>query len=94
MNNYNPFRMALGKDGNVSLTRVAACTAHALFAVTVAWLTYKNQDFNLEMWSLYISIAVLHASSDKIIGMVSTFKNKKLDLESPITQPSDLPNAK
>jgi hypothetical protein len=79
--NYNPFRMCLGKDGNLSLTRTAACTAHFLFAVTVAWITYRKDEFLLEMWTLYISVAVLHASYDKTAALVANFKNKKLETE-------------
>ena len=79
--NYNPFRMCLGKDGNMSLTRTAACTAHFLIAVAVVWITYRKGEFLLDMWTLYISVAVLHASYDKTAALVANFKDKKLSVE-------------
>ena len=82
MNNYNPLRMCLGKDGNMSLTRTFAFIAHLMFACTVAYLTLTRKDFLFEMWTLYITITVLHASTDKTMMLISNFKNKKLDVES------------
>ena len=66
------------KDGSMSLTKLAAATFHANLAFWVAWTTYKD-GFDIAIWGLYGSFAVLHATYDKTTAMVNAFKNKKLD---------------
>jgi hypothetical protein len=65
------------KDGSLSLTKLAAATAHLLFALTVAWVTYVKQDFIAEMWMLYIGAAIAHASYDKTMATVKDFKDRQ-----------------
>jgi hypothetical protein len=86
--NYNPLRMCLGKDGNMSLTRTAACCAHFLFFVTVAGITWITKTFNEAMWAMYIGVAVVHAAYDKTAAQVKDFKEKKLELPQ---QPASTP---
>lgn len=61
------------------MTKLAAATGHFLFAATVAWITYIDRVFHLEMWSLYIGTAVAHATYDKTLAAVMAFKGRKLD---------------
>jgi len=69
------------KDGSLSLTKLAACTFHANLAGWVAWATHKD-GFNIEIWLLYGSFAVGHATYDKTLAMVNAYKNKKLDKDA------------
>ena len=68
------------KDGSMSLTKVAASTAHLNLAVAFAWLTYQS-GFVWEMWALYGSFALGHATFDKTMAITNAFKLKKLEGE-------------
>ena len=78
----SPLDLIRSRDGSMSLTKLAAATGHLLFAVAVTWLTYIKQDFNLEMWGLYIGVAICHATYDKTLAAVVALKNKRLDAQS------------
>lgn len=66
------------KDGSLSLTKLAASTAHLNLAVAFGWVTYSS-GFVPEMWMIYGAFSVGHATADKTMAMVSNFKNKQLD---------------
>lgn len=72
----SPLDLIRSRDGSMSLTKLAASTAHFSMAFFVAWLTWKNQRFDMDMWSLYAGIAILHATFDKTAAMVKDFKDK------------------
>ena len=65
------------KDGSISLTRVAACTAHLLAA---AFFIYYNlaQPFNEVLWLTYLGFATGHAVWDKTSAMIKDSKDKKI----------------
>jgi hypothetical protein len=70
------------KDGSLSLTKLAASTAHLNLAVAFAWITY-TRGFVGELWMVYGAFAVGHATADKVMATVSAFKNKQLDGKTP-----------
>jgi len=66
------------KDGSLSLTKLAAATAHLNFAAWFAWVTYKS-GFVAEMWLLYGTFAVGHATADKAMATINSFKTRQLE---------------
>lgn len=66
------------KDGSLSLTKLAASTAHLNLAVAFAWITY-SKGFVAEMWMIYGAFAVGHATADKAMATVNSFKTKQLE---------------
>lgn len=74
--------MLVGDDGKMVLTKVQAATFHALLAITVACVSWRKQDFIVEMWSLYAACAIGHAVIDKSAKQYQDFKNRKLDADS------------
>ena len=79
----SPLDLVQSTDGSISLTKLAATTFHALLAVTVAWVTWIKRDFAEGMWTLYAAVAVGHAVVDKAGAQFASFKDRKLDAESP-----------
>jgi hypothetical protein len=77
----SPLDLIRAKDGSMSLTKLAASTAHFIFAWAVVFITLIKRDFLMEMWSLYIGAAIFHASYDKTMATVKEFKDRKLDAE-------------
>lgn len=76
----SPIDLIRSRDGSMSLTKLAATTGHFLAAVMFVRLQW-NAEFNGELWLSYMGIAVLHASYDKTIAAVSSFKNRQLGQE-------------
>jgi hypothetical protein len=66
------------KDGSLSLTKLAASTAHLNMAVAFAWITY-TKGFVAELWILYGTLAVGHATADKAMATLNSFKTKQLE---------------
>jgi hypothetical protein len=66
------------KDGSLSLTKLAASTAHLNMAVAFSWITY-TKGFVMELWMFYGAFAVGHATVDKATAAVSSFKNRQLE---------------
>lgn len=64
------------RDGSMSLTKVAAATAHLLMACGFAWTTFRS-GFLPEMWLIYGGFAVGHAVADKTAAQVKDFKDKQ-----------------
>lgn len=71
------------KDGSISLTKLGAATFHATLAFQVNWIQWHAAPgtFLIDMWLLYASFAVGHASLDKGIAVVKDFKDKTLELK-------------
>lgn len=63
------------KDGSLSLTKLAAATAHLNMAVAFAWVTLHT-GFISEMWMIYGGLAVAHAGYDKTAAMVKAYKER------------------
>lgn len=75
----SPLDLIRSRDGSMSLTKLSASTFHALLATTVAWLTYKSQKFDENMWLMYSLFAVGHATYDKTMATIKDFKDRKLE---------------
>lgn len=65
----------------MSLTKLAASTAHALMAAGFALITWR-EGFKAELWMIYGGATIFHASYDKTASMVLAFKDRKLDKEA------------
>lgn len=66
----------------MSQTKLAAATFHFLMASTVAYLTWRKQDFLFDMWALYAAVAVGHSSYDKTMATIKDYKDRKLSAET------------
>lgn len=77
----SPLDLIRSRDGSMSQTKLAASCFHFALFVTVCWVTWLKQDFEMEMWILYGGFAVGHASTDKVLASVKGFKEKKLEME-------------
>ena len=66
------------KDGSLSLTKLAASTAHALMAFGFAVITWRN-GFLADLWLIYGGYALGHAVIDKTAAQVKAFKDAKLE---------------
>ena len=79
----SPLDLIRSRDGSMSLTKLAASTFHLSLAATVAWVTYLNRAFNVEMWLLYAGFAVGHATYDKTMATVKAFKDSTVINKEP-----------
>lgn len=79
--------LVLTKNGDLSQTKLAAACFHFLIFITVAYLTFIHQRFDVEMWSLYAAVAVGHAVVDKVQAQVKDFKDNQLSATSPQPPP-------
>jgi hypothetical protein len=67
-------------DGSLSLTKLAAATAHFLMAASFLRLQVLGEHpFNEALWLVYGGFAIAHAAYDKTAAMVKDFKEQKLD---------------
>ena len=64
------FDIITSKDGSLSLTKLAAATAHLNLAVAFAWITYQS-GFVAELWIIYSGAAIFHAAYDKTKAMTN-----------------------
>jgi hypothetical protein len=62
----------------MSLTKLAASTAHLLMAIGFARITWRD-GFLVDLWMTYGGFAILHAFADKTAAQVAAFKDKTLD---------------
>ena len=69
------------KDGSLSLTKLAAATAHLNFAVAFIYVTY-TKGFVSEMWFLYGGFAIGHAAWDKAKAMANARSASAQDQEA------------
>jgi hypothetical protein len=74
----NPTDLVASKDGSASLTKLAAASFHLLLFLTVSYLTWRKQAFDLDMWAYYGTFAVGHAILDKVGAQVKGFKDAQL----------------
>lgn len=52
-------------DKSLSMTRLAACTAHFLSAILFVYWNLTDDKFNWDLWLLYLGFATGHAVWDK-----------------------------
>lgn len=66
------------RDGSLSLTKLAAATAHFLMAVAFIRLQVlaESADFNESLWLIYGMFAIGHASYDKTANMVKEYRER------------------
>jgi hypothetical protein len=80
----SPLDLIRAKDGSMSLTKLAASTAHLLMAVGFALITWR-QGYIDSLWLTYGGLTIVHAMSDKAVARIAAFKDKQLDAETPGT---------
>jgi hypothetical protein len=74
--------LVTSRDGTLSLTKTAACTAHALVAAAfVKYQLWPGNVFDAEIWGLYIGVAILHAAYDKTSSQVQDVRRRHIDAE-------------
>jgi hypothetical protein len=71
-----------GDDGKFSYTKFFAIVFHTQLAGSVGWYTYRDQEFNTEMWWFYGAMAAGHVTLNKAISAIQQFQNKKIDASS------------
>lgn len=81
----SPLDIVKSRDGSLSQTKLAAACFHFLIFLTVAYITWAKQEFQVDMWMLYATVAVGHSAYDKTLANIKDFKDKKLDMGSPGT---------
>lgn len=64
------------KDGSLSLTKLAASTAHFSMACGFICLSVKN-GFLPELWMIYGGFALGHAAWDKSAAMLKNYKESR-----------------
>ena len=65
-------------DGSLSLSKLAAATAHFLMAIGFALITLR-EGFTSDLWLIYGSFAIGHATVDKTVRVIKDYKDKSLD---------------
>lgn len=63
------------KDGSLSLTKLAATTAHANAAWLFVYLTIKH-GYNEALWITYLGATIFHAAYDKTTAVVKAMKER------------------
>lgn len=53
------------RDGKLSMSRLAACTAHFLAAIFFVYWNITEDEFNWDLWVIYLAFATGHAIWDK-----------------------------
>ena len=71
------------KDGSLSLTKLAACTAHLSMAVNFWLVSFSVTQFVAELWVVYGGLAVVHAGGDKLMTM---YHARKANVAKPADQ--------
>lgn len=74
----SPLDLVRSRDGSMSLTKLAASTAHLLLAGAFFRMQVMTGEFNAELWLIYGGFAIAHASYDKTVAIVKDFKDRKL----------------
>lgn len=68
------------RDGSLSLTKLAAATAHFCMAAAFVKLqVLGDRPFNESLWLIYGGFAIGHAAYDKTAASIKDFKEQKLD---------------
>lgn len=71
------------KDHSLSLTKLAACTAHLSMAVNFWLVSFGLVQFVAELWLIYAGLTIGHASTDKIVAM---YHARKANVAKPADQ--------
>lgn len=69
------------KDGSLSLTKLAATTAHANAAWLFVYLALKY-GYNEALWITYLGATIFHATYDKTSAIVKAMKEKANSAQS------------
>lgn len=66
-------------DGSLSLTKLAASTAHFLFACAFLKFQVLNPEatFDAVLWATYGGFAIAHATYDKTMAVVKDLKDRE-----------------
>ncbi|WP_421883324.1 hypothetical protein [Methylibium sp.] len=84
----SPADLIRSRDGSMSLTKLAAATAHLLMAGSFLRLQVLGElPFNETLWLVYGGFSIAHAAYDKTTSMVKDFKDRKLDQGEHERQP-------
>lgn len=74
----SPLDLIRSRDGSMSLTKLAASTAHLLAAILFLRLQW-NSPFDPQLWGIYLGVTVLHATYDKTTAMLKNYADAKSD---------------
>lgn len=77
----SPLDLIRAKDGSMSLTKLAASTAHALMAAMFLRITFR-EGYIEGLWLIYGTLAISHAAVDKGMALTKAFKDAKLEKET------------
>lgn len=80
----SPLDLIRSRDGSMSLTKLAAATAHLFMAASFFRLQVIAGPFNELLWMVYGGFAIAHATFDKTSALVKDFKDRKLDASMPV----------
>ncbi len=78
------------QDGSISLTKLAAATAHFLMACSFARMQVLGEPtFNEVLWICYGGFAIAHAAYDKTAAMVKDVREQRIAAQAPAsTEPT------
>lgn len=77
----SPLDLIRSKDGSMSMTKLAASTAHALMAAMFLRITLRD-GYVESLWLIYGALAISHAAVDKGMASFKAFKDAKLEKET------------
>jgi hypothetical protein len=82
-------------DGSLSLTKLAASTAHFLFACAFAKLQLLDPSatFDVTLWATYGGFAIAHATYDKTMAVVKDLKDRQHEALSSDPRPAVSPRS-
>jgi hypothetical protein len=79
----SPLDLIRSRDGSMSLTKLAASTAHLFMAASFFRMqVLGNAEFDEGLWLIYGGFAIAHAVADKAGAQIKEFKDRKLDAAS------------
>ncbi len=72
--------LVTARDGSISLTKLAAATAHFLMACAfLRQQVLSDAGFNELQWMVYGGFAIAHAAYDKTAAMVKDVREKHIE---------------
>ena len=69
--------------GRISMTKLAAATAHLNAAGWFAYLTYRH-GFVADLWLIYLGATIFHSGYDKTVAAVRDIKAGQKAPEEPL----------
>ncbi len=75
----SPLDLIRSKDGSMSLTKLAAATAHLALAAAFFRMQVLAGEFNGELWMIYGGFAIAHAAYDKTAAMLKDSRDRRMD---------------